>query len=45
MVAMSVLVFVGVYAVGNPIDVLISPDADQDIRAATIARYGLDRPL
>ena len=45
MVAMSALVFVGVYAVGNPIDVLISPDATQDIRAATIARYGLDRPL
>ena len=45
MAAMSALVFVGVYAVGNPIDVLISPDATQDIRAATIARYGLDRPL
>jgi peptide/nickel transport system permease protein len=43
--AMSALVFIGVYAVGNPIDVLISPDATQDIRAATIARYGLDRPL
>ena len=45
MAAMSALVFVGVYAVGNPIDVLISPDATQDIRAQTIARYGLDRPL
>ena len=45
MLAMSVLVFVGVYAVGNPIDVLLSPDATQDIRAATIARYGLDQPL
>src|SRR5918994_1413241 len=43
--AMSALVFIGVYAVGNPIDVLISPYATQDIRAATIARYGLDRPL
>jgi peptide/nickel transport system permease protein len=45
MVAMSALVFIGVYAIGNPIDVLISPDATQDIRDATIARYGLDRPL
>jgi peptide/nickel transport system permease protein len=45
MLAMSALVFIGVYAIGNPIDVLISPDATQDIRAATIARYGLDRPL
>ena len=33
MLVMSVLVFVGVYAIGNPIDVLISPDADQQIRA------------
>jgi peptide/nickel transport system permease protein len=45
MIAMSILVFVGVYAIGNPIDVLLSPDADQRIRAETIARYGLDRPL
>jgi peptide/nickel transport system permease protein len=45
MLAMSALVFVGVYAIGNPIDVIISPDATQDIRAQTIARYGLDRPL
>ncbi|MBK1657030.1 ABC transporter permease [Paracraurococcus ruber] len=45
MLAMSALVFLGVYAIGNPIDVLISPDATQDIRAATIRAYGLDRPL
>lgn len=45
MLAMSALVFVGVYAVGNPIDVLISPDATQDIRAAAIQHYGLDLPL
>ncbi|MBL8669704.1 MAG: ABC transporter permease, partial [Alphaproteobacteria bacterium] len=41
----SALVFLGVFAVGNPIDVLISPDATQQIRADTIARYGLDLPL
>ncbi len=43
--AMSLLVFLGVYAIGNPIDALISPDATQQIRAETIARYGLDQPL
>ena len=45
MLAMSALVFVGVYAIGNPIDVLISPDATQDIRAEAIRRLGLDLPL
>jgi peptide/nickel transport system permease protein len=45
MLAMSALVFVGVYAIGNPIDVLISPDATQDIRAAAIRSLGLDLPL
>lgn len=45
MLVMSFLVFVGVYAIGNPIDVIISPDATQDIRAEAIRRYGLDRPL
>ncbi|MFZ6645721.1 ABC transporter permease [Undibacterium sp. TJN25] len=42
---MSLLVFAGVYAIGNPIDVLISPDADQIERARTIAAFGLDKPL
>lgn len=45
MLAMSLLVFVGVFVVGNPIDVLISPDANQEIRARIIAQYGFDRPL
>lgn len=45
MIVMSILVFVGVYAIGNPIDVLLAPDATQEIRTQTIARYGLDRPL
>jgi peptide/nickel transport system permease protein len=43
--AMAVLVFVGVYAIGNPIDILISPEADQIEREAAIARLGLDKPL
>jgi peptide/nickel transport system permease protein len=42
---MSLLVFAGVYAIGNPIDILISPDATQADRAAAIARLGLDKPM
>ncbi|MDQ7968872.1 MAG: ABC transporter permease [Oxalicibacterium faecigallinarum] len=45
LVAMSVLVFIGIYAIGNPIDILLSPDADQMERARIIAAFGLDRPL
>jgi peptide/nickel transport system permease protein len=43
--AMAILVFVGVYALGNPIDILISPEADQLERAQAITRLGLDRPM
>ena len=42
---MSLLVFTGVYAVGNPVDILISPDATQSDREATIKALGLDLPL
>ncbi len=45
MLIISALVFIGVYAVGNPIDVLISPDVTQQIREQTIRAYGLDQPL
>src|SRR5256714_4012083 len=42
---MSVLVFVGVYAIGNPIDILINPQADQQDRERAIAALGLDKPM
>ncbi|KAA2238354.1 ABC transporter permease [Salinarimonas soli] len=42
---MATLVFLAVYAVGNPVDILANPDADQQERAAITARLGLDRPL
>jgi peptide/nickel transport system permease protein len=42
---MSLLVFVGIYAVGNPVDIFISPETTQEQRAATIAALGLDQPL
>ncbi|MFA9439232.1 ABC transporter permease [Uliginosibacterium sp. sgz301328] len=43
--AMSVLVFVAVYAIGNPVEIFISPQADQAEIARTMASLGLDRPL
>jgi peptide/nickel transport system permease protein len=42
---MACLVFIGVYAIGNPIDIMISPDADQAEIAAATKRLGLDKPL
>ena len=45
MVVMSVIVFCGVYAIGNPIDIVIPPEATQEIREEAIRRLGLDRPL
>ncbi|WP_371060510.1 ABC transporter permease [Rhodosalinus sp. 5P4] len=43
--AMSIIVFVGVYAIGNPIDVMIDPAATAEMRERLIAQYGLDQPL
>ncbi|WP_159998232.1 ABC transporter permease [Roseomonas sp. 18066] len=45
MLAMSVIVFVGVYAIGDPVEILISPDADQIERERAIKALGLDLPL
>ena len=42
---MSLLVFVGVYAIGNPVDILINPQADQAEIARATAALGLDQPL
>jgi peptide/nickel transport system permease protein len=42
---MSALVFTGVYAIGNPVDILISPQADQAEIARATAALGLDQPL
>jgi peptide/nickel transport system permease protein len=43
--AMTVIVFIGVHVIGNPVDILISPEADQAERARIIAEMGFDRPL
>jgi peptide/nickel transport system permease protein len=45
LLVMSLLVFLGVYAIGNPVDILISPDANQAERSKIIAAFGLDQPL
>jgi peptide/nickel transport system permease protein len=45
MLVMSVLVFVGVYAIGDPVEILISPEADQIERERAIRALGLDLPL
>jgi peptide/nickel transport system permease protein len=43
--AMTVIVFVGVHMIGDPIDMLISPQATAVERARAIASLGLDKPL
>ena len=43
--AMTVIVFIGVNVIGNPVDILISPEADAQDRARAIAALGLDQPL
>lgn len=45
LLAVSVVVFFAVYTVGDPIELLVSPDVSQDQRDALIARLGLDQPL
>ena len=45
MALMSVIVFFGVNVIGDPVDLLISPEADQAEIEATIARLGLDKPI
>ncbi len=45
LVLMSFLVFVGVYAIGNPVEMLINPQADEIERARATAALGLDKPF
>ncbi len=45
LLVMSVLVFVGLYLVGNPVDVLLSPTATPNERLQVIQSFGLDKPV
>lgn len=45
LVAMTLIVFVGLHLIGDPIAILISPEANQAERAKAVADLGLDQPL
>lgn len=45
LVLMSFLVFVGVYAIGDPVELLVNPQADAVERARATAALGLDKPF
>ena len=42
---MSLLVFLAVYAIGDPAEILIDPESTPEARAQIIASLGLDQPL
>src|SRR5690606_40551557 len=42
---MSLIVFFGVHIVGDPVYLLINPQADQEDIEAAIRALGLDRPI
>ena len=45
LLAVSLVVFMGLYAVGNPADILLPDDATAAERATAIRSLGLDRPI
>lgn len=45
LLAVSALVFTALYLVGNPVELLVDPQADPADTARTIAALGLDQPL
>lgn len=45
MAIMSLIVFLGVFAIGDPVEILIAPDADQIERERAVIALGLDKPL
>ena len=45
LVVVSIIIFFGVFALGNPVYVLVDPNAPADVVEETIRRLGLDRPL
>jgi len=45
LLATAILVFLGVFAIGDPIEMLVAPDASVEERAQVIASLGLDKPL
>jgi peptide/nickel transport system permease protein len=45
LVVMSFIVFLGVYAIGNPLELLVNPQADEVERLRAAAALGLDKPI
>jgi peptide/nickel transport system permease protein len=45
LLAMSLLVFVAVYAIGDPVTMLINPASPKEVIDETVRRLGLDQPL
>ena len=45
LVVMSFIVFLGVYAIGNPVDLLVNPQADDAERLRATQALGLDKPI
>ena len=43
--AMSLVVFFGVYAIGDPVELLVDPNLGQQARDEAVRVLGLDRPL
>jgi len=44
-IAMSMLVFSGVFLIGDPVEMFVSDDADQEDRQRVIESLGLDKPF
>ena len=45
LLAVSLVVFIGLYAIGNPAEILLPDDATEAERQAAIVALGLDRPI
>jgi peptide/nickel transport system permease protein len=44
-IAMMTIVFIGVSVIGDPVAILLPPDADQAEQTRVILALGLDQPL
>ena len=42
---MSFLVFAGVFVIGDPVEIYVNDDADQEEREMIIKEMGLDKPF
>jgi peptide/nickel transport system permease protein len=45
LLVMSLLVFLGVFAIGNPVELLVNPQADEAERVRATVAMGLDKPI